>query len=170
MTERRTKLMRIEHQQKFQSIKDAEKEANAICGYANRAAKKNNWSCKVLVAVSEYDPRNSELSFVRNGKRGRPIKTFVAKRQRKKLTKKRPHLHIILYGNPGQAIASKIVRNINTRYRKRYPLSSKQVVSRSWSIDAGYIPYVTAQASSIRCVDYDVEGVLSDLDLFGENS
>lgn len=165
MTERKTKLVRIEHQQKFQSIKEAEKEANAICGVASRAAKKNNWSCKLLVAVSENDPRNSQSSFVRNGRRGRPIKTFVAKYQGRKLTKKKPHLHIILYGYPGQAVANKIVKNINIRYRKRHPTSSKKVVSRSWQIDAGYIPYVVNQSSNIRCVNYDPDGILSDLNL-----
>jgi hypothetical protein len=168
MTERRAKLLRIEHQQKFQSIETAEKEANAIASYAKRIAEKNGWSCKAIIGGSQNNPRNSKPALVRNGKRGRPTKTFVAKSEKSNLKTKKPHLHIILYGNPGQTIANHIVRNINKRYRKRNPFVFKKVVSRSWGIDEGYIPYVINQSLSIRQVKYDPTGLLTDIDFQDE--
>jgi len=163
MIEKRTKLLRIEHQSKFTMLKNAVKEANAIQNFVKRTVIRKQWACKILIAVSENDLRVSKPVLVRNGKRGRPIKKYISKYTNRTLRKTKSHLHIILYGYPAQTIANEIVNNINKRHRKRCD-NKKVVVSRSWKCNRGYIPYVINQITSVRQVNYDPTGILCDLD------
>ena len=166
-----TKLMRIENQWKYKTIKDAEKEAEAIQAFTARITKKNNWSCKAIIAISEHALSNCIPVIERNGKKGRPVKKFLPKYKEIGIKKKQPHLHILVYANPAETLASQIVENINKRYRKRYTYCRKHTISRKKPVDTNqnyYIGYVMHQSTSYRGVDIDECGILGTFDFKNE--
>lgn len=161
-------LYRIEHQYKFGSEVEAEKEANAIATYINRAAKQNNISCKAVVCISEYNIRNACPSLVKNGKRGRPKVAFIDKYRLGHSAKKvAPHLHILIVSEKICKLSEMVVHNINIRHRKRHPDMAKKVVSRRYPVletPEKYIAYIMHQKSKSRFVEYDKKGIFNDFD------
>lgn len=170
MANRETKLMRIEHQWKYRTINDAEKEAEAIRAFTARITKKNNWACKALIATSEHNLDYCIPVIEKNGRKGRPIKKFLPK-LRNKSFRVQPHLHILAFANPAQTLTSQIVENINKRHRRRYADCRKHTISRKKPVygePSYYIGYVMNQMTSYRAVDIDNNGILSDFDFKNE--
>lgn len=168
MSHKKIKLMRVEHQYKFSSMQEAEREANTIRNFIDRNIRAKDRYCKALIALSEHCIRDSTPEYIKTGKPGRPVKQFVPKVNKENYKKKRPHLHIVIYGCPAETISAMIVKNINRRHRKKHSNLSKQVVSRKYPADEKYISYVIHQATCIRTVSYDPLGILDDLDFMDE--
>lgn len=167
----RFKLLRVEHQQKFKILKEAEKEAYAVAQSIHRFVKKQQLNCKALICVSQHSIAMSMPTAIKSGKRGRPTKKFVCKSDSMKEAKKiKPHLHILLVSDEADKIALKVVSNINKRHRKRNPNSNKKVVARRYPVfnEPKYISYVMHQSTARRYVDHDPEGVLEDFDFNAE--
>lgn len=166
--ERETNLLRIEHQFKFNTIEEAEKEANTIYIYAQRKIIKNNWSCKMLIAIADdYKDCSCKLETVKTGKKGRPIKKVVP--VNKKAKKILPHLHILVYANPGETLTKPIVRSINKRHKKNN--NCKDVISRRYPIEGErgrYISYTFNQSPKMRYFEHDPQGLLDDFEFWYE--
>ncbi len=162
-----TKLMRIENQWKYKTIKDAEKEAEAVQAFTKRIAKRNNWACKAMIVVSEHSLKNCAPVIEKNSNKGRPKRIFLPKNKIIGIKKKQPHLHILVYANPAETITSQIVRNINERHRRKYTYCKKRTISRKKPVtdDSNYyIGYVMHQMTSYRSVDVDNNEILSNFD------
>lgn len=161
-------LYRIEHQYKFRTKSEAEKEANTIAKYINRTAKQNNISCKAVICISEHNIRNAYPSLRKNGKRGRPRIIFMDKYRLGHIAPPiAPHLHILLVSDKVCKLSQMIVHNINIRHRKRHPDMAKKVVSRRYPVSETpekYIAYTMHQKSKSRFVEYDEKGILNDFD------
>ena len=165
MSERETRLLTIENMHKYNSIEEAEREANAIYVFTQRLLIKKDWSCKMVIVVSENDPEDSDFEIIKTGQKGRPIKCFVPKGKRKKFKKIDPHLHIIFYGNPAETIARPIVNNINKRHRRKNECTN--VISKKFPVygERGkYINYVLNQSSKTRWLNYDPFELLENFD------
>ncbi|MFA7658319.1 MAG: hypothetical protein WCY19_02685 [Candidatus Gastranaerophilaceae bacterium] len=161
-------LYRIEHQFKFSTKSEAEKEANTIAKYIDRAARQNNISCKAVICISEYNIRNAYPSLRKNGKRGRPKVVFMDKYRLGHPAKKiAPHLHILLKSEKVCKLSKMVVHNINNRHRKRHPDMANKVVSRHYPVietPEKYVAYTMHQKSELRFVEYDEKGILNDFD------
>lgn len=165
------KLMRVEHQYKFNNSKEAVKEANAIAQYISRYAKRHNISCKAVVCVSEHNIGSAFPYLKKNGRRGRPKIVFMDKfRVGKVAPTIAPHLHILLNSDRADLVTSMIVHNINERHRKRHPNMKKSVVSRRYPVftPEKYIGYVMHQKSGVRFVEHDEKGILRWFDFQAE--
>lgn len=161
------KLIRVEHQQKFNDIAKAKTEADTIAKFIYRLAEKEKMSCKALVCVSEHDIRNAVPEIKKTGQRGRPIRCFLNKfKVFQKASKVKPHLHILIKSDEANKVAQAVVSNINTRYRKRNPFSFKKVVSRRYPVTDKdkYVSYVMHQGTAKRFVDLDYKKILKDFD------
>lgn len=168
--ERETKLMLIEHQWKYKTITEAEKEAEAIRAFTARLSQKNGWACKAIIVASEHRIESHKPVIESNGKKGRPIKRFIPKNN-KYVKKVQPHLHIIALANPAETLTSKIVQNINKRHRKKYTYCRKRTISFKREVYGDqnyYIGYVMHQMTSYRAVDFDEQGILDDFDFKDE--
>ena len=168
----KSKLMRIEHQFKFQTKAEAVREANTIAKYIDRVAKRHNISCKAVVCVSEHNIRRAFPYLKKNGKRGRPQVVFMDKfRVGKVAPMVKPHLHILLNSERADLLASMIVHNINQRHRKRHPKMKKRVVSRRYPLletPEKYIAYTMHQKTGVRFVEHDEKGILHGFDFQAE--
>jgi len=168
----KSKLMRIEHQFKFQTKAEAVREANTIAKYIDRVAKRHNISCKAVVCVSEHNIRRAFPYLKKNGKRGRPQVVFMDKFRVGKLASTvEPHLHILLNSERADLLASMIVHNINQRHRKRHPKMKKRVVSRRYPLletPEKYIAYTMHQKTGVRFVEHDEKGILQGFDFQAE--
>lgn len=168
--EKITKLMRIENQWKYKTIRDAEKEAEAVRAFTVRTAKKNNWACKAIIVVSEHSLKNHIPTTDVNGKKGRPNRKFLPKYEGY-MRKVQPHLHILIYANPAETLTSEVVRNINKRHRKRYTYCRKRTISRKKPVHGDqnyYIGYVMHQMTSYRAVDVNECEMLGTFDFKDE--
>lgn len=162
-----TKLMRIENQWKYKTIKEAEKEADAIKAFATRLAKRNNWSCKAVIVASKHSLKLHYVKFMKSGDKGRPTKKFFKKCKWKNTKNIQPHLHILVYANPAETLTCKIVNNINSRYKKKYTYCKKRTISRKRPVYGDqnyYTGYVMHQATSCRYVDVDTAEIMRDFD------
>lgn len=158
------RFIRFEHPDKFDTIEDATKEANAIKAMLYRFTRKNNIACTAMICVSEHDLRNAEAVFMMIQRRGRPRKKFVSKiKFNTEPEKVEPHLHIIVcYEKQGDAIAKKIIKNITLRSYKRngeYEPEYEEIdpfqLDQCYTLTNPlyYIKYVIKQASIIRYVE-----------------
>jgi len=138
MSAKEVNLMRIDYSRKFGSVDVAVKEANRICEKVKREAAKNDYAVQMLIVVSDMDGRTEE--------------------------KRPPHLHIMIYARPGDAVAKMIVSCINN-FQEKHGLG--KAATRHYC-DGGYIRYVIRQCRKIRCFENDPDGNLSGLNIIEE--
>lgn len=86
----------------YETFKDAEKAANAAKIWIQRLCEEKHYSAYVYIGISENEKYQGRFKVGPQGK-----KIFVCYK-RKRASKTKPHLHIIVYGNPGQQLAQDI--------------------------------------------------------------
>ncbi|MCQ2738622.1 MAG: hypothetical protein MJ237_00175 [bacterium] len=177
-------FVRIEHSVKFNTVKEATREADTLRMNIIRYSKRYNIPCTAMIGISTTDLRNAEVVLVKEGKH-RPKREIFSKTQRAGIPEQiEPHLHIIIICKSDYtALANYLI----TRIRERYPNSNAnwwgQDIEYDYDINNNirgysatadyymitdplhYIKYVIRQSSSIRYVedytdeiDFDFKG------------
>lgn len=175
-------FIRIEHYVKFETIKDATREADTLRMNIARYAKSHNIPCTAMIGISTTNLRNAEVVLIKNGK-FRPKRKIVSKVKRAGLPEQiEPHLHIVLICKSKYVELSKyLITKIQNRYQSFHPNWDNQEIYEKDDEIAGinyaasyyslndplyYIKYVVRQSSSIRYVE-DYTGEI-DFDFKGQ--
>lgn len=108
------RFINVEHSIKFDSMKEAIKEANRLKMIMDRFAKRTELPFSCLFAVSQLSLRSGEYVMFHNGKKGRPIRKAVSKHTLfARPETVQPHLHIIIaYTKQEKIISKQIVQNL----------------------------------------------------------
>lgn len=179
-------FVRIEHSVKFNTEKEATREADTLRMNIIRYSKRYNIPCTAMIGVSTTNLRNAEVVLVKEGKH-RPKRKTLSTIQKNGIPKQvEPHLHIILICKSDYtAFANYLIERI----RQRFPNSNSNWCGedsieydmdwnnniRGYSATANYymitdplyyIKYVIRQSSSIRYVE-DYTGEI-DFDFKGQ--
>ena len=178
-------FVRIEHSVKFNTVREATREADTLRMNIIRYSKKYNIPCTAMIGISTTNLRNAEVVLVKEGKH-RPKRKILSKTKRAGIPEQiEPHLHIILICKSDYTALSNY---LITRIRERYPNSNSNWWGRDIEYDYDinnnicgysatanyymitdplyYIKYVIRQSSSIRYVE-DYTGEI-DFDFKGQ--
>lgn len=156
----------LDYKRKFETLEDAEKEANAIKATLYRFSRASEIPFTALLCISEHSLKNAEAILVKDGSRGKPQKHIVSKcKLWDKPKKLSPHLHILIcYERFEEKIIDKLISSINKRCSKEiaekgdpYGNIAKGFCSKKdrYSVDNPiyYIKYMLRQATIVRYVD-----------------
>ena len=178
-------FVRIEHDVKFNTIKEATREADTLRMNIIRYSKKYNIPCTAMIGISTTNLRNAEVVLVKEGKH-RPKRKILSTVQRAGIPEQiEPHLHIIIICKSDYtALSNYLVDKIQQRFPTdttniygnylEYDTDSNNNI-RGYSSSASYymitnplyyIKYVVRQSSSIRYVE-DYTGEI-DFDFKGQ--
>ena len=178
-------FVRIEHSIKFNTIKEATREADTLRMNIIRYSKRYNIPCTAMIGISTTNLRNAEVVLVKQGKH-RPKRKIVSKIERAGVPEQiEPHLHIIIICKSDYTALANYLLD---RIRERFPNSisnwwgqeieydyDRNNNIRGYSANADYymitdplhyIKYVVRQSSSIRYVE-DYTGEI-DFDFKGQ--
>ena len=179
-------FIRIEHSIKFNTEKEATREADTLRMNIIRYSKRYNIPCTAMIGISTTNLRNAEVVLVKEGKH-RPKRKTLSTVQKNGIPEQvEPHLHIILICKSDYtAFANYLIERI----RQRFPNSNSNWWGqdsieydmgwnnniRGYSATANYymitdplyyIKYVIRQSSTIRYVE-DYTGEI-DFDFKGQ--
>lgn len=175
-------FIRIEHDVKFNTVKEATREADTLRMNIARYTKTHNIPCTAMIGISITNLRNAEVVLVKQGKH-RPKRKIVSKVKRAGLPEQiEPHLHIVIICKSRYVELSKyLITKIQNRYQDSHPNWIDQEIDEDDNIISGtnyaasyyslkdplyYIKYVIRQSSSIRFVE-DYTGEI-DFDFKGQ--
>ena len=175
-------FMRIEHDVKFDTIKEATREADTLRMNIVRYTKSHNIPCTAMIGISTTNIRTAEVVLVKQGKY-RPKRKIVSKVQRAGIPEQiEPHLHIVMICKSRCAeLSNYIITRIQCRYQEAHPewdsqeifednvpLWASNYAANYYNLDDPlyYIKYVIRQSSSIRYVE-DYTGEI-DFDFKGQ--
>lgn len=144
----------------FKNFNDAVKEANAIKIWLNRLCKKKGYSCKAIIGISMHNPQTGYVKPHKSGGRGRPKVIFKRSTKMMKPCETEPHLHIILYANPGNMIRNLLAKHLNNKYKKEVAWVKNCSGYISVAVD-----YVFKQCIKLRKVEIDETGILINDDM-----
>lgn len=164
MKNKKTKLLSLDVSSKvFKNYNEALKTANALKIFTERMIDKENkkgnpYSAYVVIGVSENDPHAGQMAFLKMNMKGRAKKVFIYNDKNAK--KVNPHLHVLLYANPADMIAKRIIKY----------LDKKLGVKSTWKKDCGAygktkVAYIADQASAVRTVERNKHGILKDYNI-----
>ena len=136
MSARVAKLVKIDDRRKFDTIYEAEKEANRIREKVNREAEQNGYAVKMLIGISDMDGKTKEC---------KPL-----------------HLHFVFYACPGETVAKLIVSCINTFQHKS---GLERAATKHNCYSDGYIEYILKQSRKTRYFEHDPDGLLNDINI-----
>ena len=157
MSERKSKFITINISAGiFSSYEEAQKEADAIKQWIIRLCKKKGYSCKAIIGISKNNPHTGSITTEKTGKRGRPPRKFERESTAMSPTLVDAHLHIIIFANPADTIATDLRDHLNNKYKGKvaWPKECTTYVDVA-------VNYLIKQSLKIRTVEYDRNDILS---------
>ena len=175
-------FIRIEHDVKFNTVKEATREADTLRMNIARYTKSHNIPCAAMIGISTTNLRNAEIVLIKQGKY-RPKRKIVSKVKRAGLPEQtEPHLHIVIICKSRYVeLSNYLITKIQNRFQESHPTWNDQNIVEYNDEIAGnncaasyynlkdplyYIKYVIRQSSSIRYVE-DYTGEI-DFDFKGQ--
>lgn len=137
MSARVAKLMHIDDSIYFNCNNDAKKEANRRCEKLKREAEQKGYAVQMLIGISDKDGDTQEP--------------------------KRPHLHIMVYACPGDAVTAMLVSCIN-KHERKHGREGKATRHECYN-EYKYVHYIVEQSRYIRSCEYDPDKVLKDFNI-----
>lgn len=140
----------------FKNYNDAVKEANSIKIWLQRLCNKNRYSCKAIIGISQHDPQAGEVKLKKSGK-GRLKATFVRTSFYRIKTSAKPHIHIVLYANPADMLATLLQKRMNKKYKSKvcWVNECEEYVEEA-------VDYAIRQSLKLRTLEVDADGILID--------
>lgn len=105
----------VDFPNKFESIEEATKFANAMKIKFDRLVKKNKWHCFIYIGVSEVDKKDVKIVKVKTNRRGPRNKIYRRKDKDIDIELLRPHIHIYMIGFPGSTIAEEVKKYLSKK-------------------------------------------------------
>lgn len=162
MAKRKYKSSSIEIEHKFETIEEAVRFQKRLIEFIRYTCKKKQWSCQAIIGVSDLKSyATNAVHHEKTGKVGRPRLTRIISdytylfgeglegRYGKVHTK--PHLHVFIVANPGEAVAQSIVDFIN----KKWHANNVKITARKKNRDFNNLSYYFNQCENIRFCNED---------------
>ena len=130
--------------------------ANSLKISTQRFIQKKDYSCLILISVSYIDKKFAKIKVGFRGK-----KSIVKNRGHKNDDPTvNPHLHIVVFANPGETISKHIEKYIEKKLKGNYIWSTHAYQENGWK---NYVKYDMQQAIKERTISNRVEVLPQEL-------